>query len=135
MKALSIVLMAPLLFTAGCGGPAYHWYLPEGTFEQAKRDYSACKRCARREASQAVADEYIDRAASPRPRSRSYSTSHNDLAFGADPFDAWSTWGQMYQDNVFAGCMKRKGYQRLKAHRLPCDVRTKSLSMGAIAGR
>jgi hypothetical protein len=134
MKTRAFVQVVSLLLAAGCSKPSAYWYQPAKSFEQARNDYCACRDRARREASEAVADEYLDDAFSPVGAPRVYSTPHDDASLSHNPFDAWSTWGQMYEGNVFTGCMERRGYRRVKADRLPARVRTQRLSMAAIAG-
>ena len=134
MKVPVTVFTAILLCAAGCSKPAYYWYSPDKTLEQARADYRECRRYARQEAAEAVADEHFDLARLPSRPPRSYGTAH-DIGPSEGPLDAWTTWGEMYQQNVFDGCMGQRGYARIKAHRLPSDLRTKSFSLGAIAGR
>lgn len=124
-----------LLSVSGCSKPAYYWYHPGRALEQARQDYCECKRHAREEAAEAVADECFDYARSPSRSSYLYSSPRESELLSDDPLDAWQNWGGTYERNVFAGCMKERGYEKTKAHRLPADVRTSRLSLGAIAGR
>jgi hypothetical protein len=135
MRALTVLCIIPPLLAAGCCKPSSYWYQPTRSLEQARDDYCACRGDARREASEAVADEYLNDAFSPIASPRAYSTPHDRVGLGDSPFDAWSTWGQLHRDNLFTGCMERNGYRRVKADRLPTKVRRRRLSMAAIAGR
>jgi hypothetical protein len=130
-----VFLAFVLLSASGCSKPAYYWYHPGKTLEQARQDYCECKRHARQEANQAVADECFDYARSSSRPSYSYSSPRESGLLWNDPLDAWQNCGETYEQNVFAGCMKERGYEKTKAHRLPADVRTSRLSLGAIAGR
>ena len=135
MRLSILFLTIVLLVAAGCGGPSHYWFQRGMTFEQARADYCDCEREARQEASAAVAQKYRDRVNSPLQPPAAYSSPRDDAVFAEDPFDAWVTWGQTYQQNVFTGCMKRRGYELLKSGRLPARLRTRDLSLGAIAGR
>jgi hypothetical protein len=135
MKTANVFLMFMLFFVSGCSKPSYYWYHPNKTLEQARRDYSDSRRQARTEAGEAVAEECFDYARSSSRPSSSYSTPREGGMLEDNPHDAWQSWGETYEHNVFAGCMKERGYEKVKAHRLPADVRTKSLPLGAIAGR
>jgi hypothetical protein len=125
----------PLLMAAGCTKPSRYWYQPSKSLEQARDDYCTCRDCARQEASEAVADEYLDDMLSPTARPRAYSAPHDDVGLSHSPFDSWNTWGQLYQGNIFHGCMERRGYRHVKSDHLPTKTRTRRLSLGAIAGR
>jgi len=134
MKTSAILLTAVLFLATGCSGSRYYWYHPDRTLEQAKADFDECKRKASREASEAAAEQYIRRTRSPGHAASSYNTPREHDTQD-DPDYTWFTWGNPYKQSILAGCMKAKGYTRLPAHRLPDKVRTKTLSLGAIAGR
>jgi len=132
ITALTVVIFA----VAGCSRSHSYWYQQGKTLEQAQADCSDCQRQARQEAGQAAADEYAGHIDSPLHRRGDYGTFHDNLESDDSSFiDASPMHGGLYEQNVFAGCMKHKGYQKLKAHRLPPRTRTRSLSMGAVAGR
>ena len=136
MRSPAVLLAVMLIVAAGCSKPSHYWYQPGRSFEQARQDCCVCTRYARREASEAVADEYLDRAYTTRGGPRYYGTPDDDASFtDGGPIDAWLAWGQVYQANVFDGCMKRHGYTRVKAHRLPTGLRTGKCSLGTVAGR
>ena len=134
MKARIVLLTALLFLVGGCFRPGFYWYRPDKTIEQAKADYCWCEQKARQEATEAVADDYLDHNFPVDPPG-SYSGPQDSSLYPHDPFNAWLTWGDTYKRNVFAGCMKQRGYQQVKPYRLPSNAQTKSLSMGAIAGR
>jgi len=123
-----------LFVAAGCGKPTCYWYHPERDLERAREDYCACKRYARQEAREAMADEYPGFARTPGTLSYSHGAVPDDIFPAGDRIDTWLSDGQMYEQNVFAGCMKKRGYTKIKAHRLPSHLRTRSLYLGAIAG-
>jgi hypothetical protein len=131
ITALTIVIFA----VAGCGGSHSYWYQQGKTLEQARADCRDCQRQAWQEAGEAAADEYISHIDSPLHRRGDYGTFHDRVESDDDLIGSWPSDGGVYEQNVFAGCMKHKGYQKLKAHRLPPKTRTKSLSLGAVAGR
>ena len=135
MRFQITLLTVVVLLTAGCGGPSHYWFRHDATLEQARADCRDCREQARQEASEAVAADYLDRVNSPLHPPTAYSTPHDDSGLSDSPLEAWSTWGRTYEQNVFAGCMKRKGYEHLKSDRLPARTRTKNLDLGAIAGR
>jgi hypothetical protein len=135
MKAGIILFTALPFFVGGCSRPGLYWYRHDKTIEQARADYCRCEQKAREEATEAVTDDYLDHNLPVDPPG-SYSEPQDGGSLSPhDPFDAWLTWGDTYKRNIFAGCMKQKGYQQVKPYRLPSNARTKSLSMGAIAGR
>jgi len=134
MKAGIVLLTVLLFFVGGCSRPGLYWYRPDKTIEQAKADYCRCEQKARQEAMEAIADDYLDHNFTGGPPG-SYNGPQDSSLSPHDPFDAWLTWGDTYKRNVFAGCMKQRGYQQVKPYRLPSNARTKSLSMGAVAGR
>jgi len=135
MKAQATLCAMLLLLAGGCGQPAYYWYQPGKRLERAREDYCACKRYAQTEARQALADEYPGFAPSPGGQPYPSVAARDEFGPIDDPLDAWLSWGQAYQHNVFAGCMKKRGYAKVKPHRLPSGVRTRSLYMGALAGQ
>ena len=134
MKTSAIVLTAILFLATGCSCSRHYWYRPDRTLEQARADYHECQRKASHEAFEAATEQYIQRTRAPGHAASSYNTPREESTFD-DPVYTWLTWGDLYEQNVFAGCMKAKGYTRLQAHRLPDKVRTKTLSLGALAGR
>ncbi|MBN2129289.1 MAG: hypothetical protein JW741_07315 [Sedimentisphaerales bacterium] len=135
MRTPAVVCTMLLFVAAGCSKPSCYWYHPERDLERAREDYCACKRYARQEARAAVADEYPGFARNPSSLSYSHGTAPDDVFPAEGRLDTWLSEGQMYEANVFAGCMKKRGYTMVKAHRLPSSLRTRSFSMGAIAGK
>ena len=134
MRTSVIFLVGMLLLAAGCSNPSFYWYYPDKTFEETKTDYCECRDKARQQAAEAVADEYFDHLRSPTRPGYSYDSSSRDDA-SADALDAQATWGELYKQNAFNGCMRSRGYVQLKAYRIRPGLRTKDLPMGAIAGR
>ena len=134
MRTSVIFLAVMPLLAAGCSNPSFYWYHPDRTFEEAKADCFECEDKARRQAAEAVADEYFDHLRSPTDPGYSYDSSRQDDA-STDALDAQATWGALYEQNAFNGCMRSRGYVQLQAHRVRPGLRTKDLPMGAIAGR
>lgn len=135
MNARAMALMMVMFAVVGCSGPRSYWYQQNKTLEQARADCRDCERQARREAGEAAADKYVRHIDSPLYRPDYYGTDRDHVGSDEDLIGSWPTDGGVYEQNVFAGCMKRKGYEKLKAYRLPSNTRTTSLSMGAVAGR
>lgn len=135
MKIRVVLPLIVLFLAAGCAArPEFYWYRPDKTLKEARADYRQCRDKARREASEARAEEYIDRATSANRHSDSYAAP-GDVHVPADRREARAAWGGVYEQNVFNGCMQARGYVQLKAHRAPASLRTESLPLGAIAGR
>ncbi len=134
MRTSVVFLVVMPLLAAGCSNPSFYWYHPDRTFEEAKTDYCECRDKASRQADEAVADEYFNHLRSPARSGYSYDSLPPDDA-SADVLDAQATWGELYEQNAFNGCMRSRGYVQLKAHRIRPGLRTKDLPMGAIAGR
>ncbi len=136
MNARIAPLMVIALAVAGCSQSHSYWYQRGKTLEQAQADCRDCRRQAQQEAGEAAAHEYISHLDSSLHRRGDFGAFHESLESDDSTFiDASPAPGGPYEQNVFDGCMKRKGYQQLKSHRLPPDARTKSLSLGAVAGR
>lgn len=130
MKVPAVYLTLTLLFLVGCTpGPTHYWYHPDRTLEQAREDCRACQTRAEEEAAEMA-------AGTERPEARSQSRAADDgWKFYDDQMKSRSNLGTMYRENVFEGCMRSKGYVKVKDYRLPSNLRTKSYSMGAVAGR
>jgi len=130
MKVPAALLTLTLLFVVGCTpGPTHYWYHPDKTLEQAKEDCRACQDRAEEEAGEMAAE-------SERLEARSQSRASDDgWKFYDEQVKSRSNLGMMYRENVFEGCMQSKGYVKVKDYRLPSNLRTKSYSMGAVAGR
>jgi hypothetical protein len=131
----SLTFLPGILFlAAGCSSSDSYWYRSDRTLEQARTDYDECRVVARREASQAISEEYVGRTHSPTRSPGSYDSAREDSLFH-DPLDSWSAWRTPYTRSVLAGCMRQKGYEQVPRYRLPPNTRTKKLGLGAIAGR
>jgi hypothetical protein len=130
MKVPAAFLTLTLLILVGCApGPTHYWYHPDKTLEQAKEDCRACQTRAEGEADEMAAE-------ADRWETRSQSRASDDgWKFYDEQVKSRSNLGTMYRDNVFEGCMRSKGYVKIKDYRLPSNLRTKSYSLGAVAGR
>jgi len=132
----SILFLAAMLLTAtGCSNPDFYWFRAGRTFEEVKTDYCQCRDKARRDAAEVVAEEYFDHLRSPARSPSSYDRSGDEDKHTMDAAEARATWGALYEQNAFAGCMKGRGYVPLPAHRTSSGLRKKSLPLGAIAGQ
>ena len=134
MRTSVIILVVMPFLAAGCSNASFYWYHSDRTFEEAKSDYCECEDKARQQAAEAVANEYFDHLRSPTRPGYSYESSRQDDV-STDALDAQATWGELYKQNAFNGCMRSRGYVQLQAHRVRSSLRTKDLPMGAIAGR
>jgi len=130
MKVPATLLTLMALSLVGCTpGPTHYWYHPDKTLEQAKEDCRACQTRAEKEAGEMAAEE-------ARLQVRSQSRASDDgWKFYDEQVKSRSNFGTMYKENVFEGCMQSRGYMKIKDYRLPSNLRTKSYSMGAVAGR
>jgi uncharacterized membrane protein len=130
MKVPVALLTLTLFLLVGCApGPTHFWYHPDKTLKQAKEDCRACQSRAEDEAGEMVAEE-------ERRQLRSESRSSDDgWKFYDEQVKSRSSVGTLYKKNVFDGCMQGRGYVKVKDYRLPSNLRTKSCSMGAVAGR
>lgn len=140
MRTHVLLLVIVLLGTAGCAGskPAFYWYHPDKTFEEAKADYAECEVKAQEEAERIVEDEYFERLRSPvvlsgdeeAVKKRKRQTKSKDSASLAR-----DEWQDLYKQNAFSGCMTSRGYVQLRGYQVSQDCRTKELPLGAIAGK
>jgi hypothetical protein len=136
MRIATALPIALLLLAAGCSSPKFYWYHTDRTIEQAQTDYCACQDKARQEAADMVSDKYFDRLPPPPADTPG---SHGSLRGQAgpthDPRDTQEAWRQRYEQSALAGCMRGRGYVKLRPDRVPRGVRTRHLSQGAVAGR
>ena len=132
MRMSVILLVVISLLAAGCSRPEFYWYHPDKTLDDANADYCECRDEADRQAAEAVAEEYFDHLRSPAHAPHAYGSPPDD---GGSANDARMTWGELYKQNAFNGCMRGRGYLRLETHRVPSSLRTKNLPLGAVAGR
>lgn len=135
MKASVLAWAALALAVGGCTKPEFYWYRAGTTFEEIDTDYCRCEEKARQRAAEVVADDYFNDLRSPLRTPSSFDAPGDEDRATLDDPDARTAWGQLYERNAFAGCMKGKGYVQLKAHRAPSHLRTKDRPKGAIAGR
>lgn len=130
MKVSAVLLALTVFLLVGCApGPTRFWYHPDKTLEQAKVDCRACQSRAEDEAGEMAVEEEHRQA---RSQSRS---SDDGWKFYDEQVKSRSSLGTMYKKNVFDGCMQGRGYIKVEDYRLPSNLRTKSYSMGAVAGR
>jgi hypothetical protein len=140
MKIRTLLLVLALLGVSGCAGskPAFYWYHPDRTFEEAKAEYSECEVKAQEEADAIVEDEYFERLRSPvvlsgdeeaMKKRKRQSKSRDSASLARDE------WRDLYKQNAFSGCMTSRGYVQLRGYQLSKDFKTKELPLGAIAGK
>lgn len=138
MRFLALMLIAVCAGNAGCG-PNYYWHNPAKSLTEAKRDCLQCGKLSLNEASEAVAEDYYGGS------TRYYNSSTTARGFYGHQIDpdgpdhsaiqGWTTWGTMYRENVFRGCMNRKGYQLVREGELSRLVRRRDLGIYGVAGR
>lgn len=110
MRGFVLIFMAVCAAGAGCGSSGYYWHNPLKTRTQTKRDCQECRHLAATEASEAVAEYYYRNS----PAARGLNGPADGIDAGASDYSTvrgWSTWGTTYQENVFRGCMKHRGYR------------------------
>jgi hypothetical protein len=140
MKIRTLLLVLALLGVSGCAGskPAFYWYHPDRTFEEAKAEYAECEVKAQEEADAIVEDEYFERLRSPvvlsgdeeaMKKRKRQSKSRDSASLARDE------WRDLYKQNAFSGCMTSRGYVQLRGYQLSKDFKTKELPLGAIAGK
>lgn len=130
MKVPATFLAPMVLILVGCApGPTHYWYHPDKTLEQAKEDCRACEARAEEVAGEMAAEE-------EQMQVRSQSRASDDgWKFYDEQVRSRSNFGTRYRENAFEGCMRSRGYMKIKDYRLPSGLRTKSYSMGAVAGK
>lgn len=96
MKKL-LILSVALVVTSACTKPVERWEQSGVSYEQWARDQSVCKRQARRQVEEELAN-------------RPLSTSHNETDVGFTQFmskyDAGRSQQKLYED-----CLRRLGYR------------------------
>lgn len=134
MRYFVLLFIATYIAGAGCSNSGYYWHNPVKTLTEAKRDCLGCRKMAVAEASEAVAEHYYSQS--------STVSGSNGSGYGIDEsgpdcsaLRGWTTWGVTYQENVFRGCMKRKGYRWASEDELSQSVRKRDLAVDSIAGR
>ena len=133
MRISASMLALVCVAGAGCAGSQYCWYNPAKTQAEARQDCLECRDQAVAEASQAVAEYYY----SPRVTSSVSSSPDPGLARGEVDRDAlrgWTEWGQTYRENISRGCMRDKGYRRIRADELDASARRQALPVDIVAG-
>jgi glutaredoxin len=140
MKTHAALLVIVLLGTAGCAGskPSFYWFHPDRTFEEAKIDYAECEVQAQEEAEKITQEEYFERLRSPVVLSGDEEAmkKRKKQRKSEDPASlAREEWRDLYKQNAFSGCMTSRGYVQLREHQVSGNLKTKTLPLGAIAGR
>ncbi|NLH41434.1 MAG: hypothetical protein GX448_06300 [Planctomycetes bacterium] len=140
MTIRTVFLVTVCLGMAGCGGakPAFYWYHPDRTFDEAKAEYAECEVQAEEEAEKITQEEYFERLRSPVILSgNEQAIKHRKkLKKSEDPADlARAEWREIYKQNAFSGCMTSRGYVQLREYQVPEGLKTKEMPLGAIAGR
>jgi hypothetical protein len=135
MKALTALTIVTLLVLAGCSSPAFYWYHPERTIEEAKADFGACQDQACQKAADVITDQHYDRVPPPAGPAKARGLSRDPVPSAADPRETQQAWRERYEQGVLADCMRERGYLKLSADRVPPGVRTHKLPHGAVAGR
>jgi hypothetical protein len=134
MKALATVSIAVLFLAAGCSSPAFYWYHPGRTIDEAKADYAECRDQARQKAADVISDQHYDRLPPPDGSSAARNLREPDKT-ARNPREIQDAWRERYAESVVADCMREKGYMMLKPDHIPRGVHTRKLSQGGVAGR
>lgn len=135
MRVPVAFLLVIVFLVGGCSTPAFYWYRADTSFDQAKADYCECREQATERAAEAVAEEHFTHLRSPTPPSGTYTHPGGHDRPDGFSADAEASWGELYRQNAFDGCMKSRGYVKLKSHRVSPNLRKESLPLGAIAGK
>lgn len=135
MKALIALSIAAIFLATGCSNPAFYWYHPERTLEEAKADYSACLDVAQQKAADVIGGQHYDRLPPPDGPSALTGSPADRGRSAADPRETQEVWRERYEQSVLADCMREKGYMKLRADRLPRDLNTEKVPEGGVAGR
>jgi len=133
MRILPSMLALVCVAGAGCAGGEYRWYNPARSPAEARRDCLECRDQAVAEASKAVAEHYYGARVTPIAS----NDSETGIARGEVDRDAlrgWTEWGQTYRENVFRGCMKDKGYRRVRADELDPSARRRAPPVDHVPG-
>jgi hypothetical protein len=135
MRMPAILAVAMLLLTAGCTSPTFYWYHPDHTLDEAKADFTQCFDHAHRQAGDLITEQHYDRLPPPDGPSAMSGAPQDRGRTAADPTETQEVWRQRYEQSVLAGCMKDKGYMRLRPDRIPSGVRTQDFDENGVAGR
>jgi hypothetical protein len=128
MRILFVLVIAMLLWTAGCSSPTYYWYHPDRSLEEAEADYTACQEKARHQAADMIGGQHYDRI----PPGGSVDKTGSSTTNTGETQDAWR---DQYEQSVIAGSMKEKGYLKLSSDHIPHGAHTKKFDEGAVAGQ
>jgi len=135
MKALVVLSIAVFLLGAGCSSPTSYWYHPERTVEEAKADLLECRDQARQTAADMITDQHYNRVPPPTDLSAPKGLPREPVQPAADPRDLQKAWRERYEQSVLADCMRRRGYIKAGADRIPRGTRTGKLGNHAVAGQ
>ena len=130
--ALSIAL---LLLLSGCSAPAFYWYQPDRTLEEAKADFTACRDQAHQKAGEVVGNQQYERLPPPDGPSAMKGKLEDQGRTAEDPRDTQNVWRRRYEQSVLNDSMRAKGYLRLRPDRIPRGVHTQKFPEGAVAGQ
>jgi hypothetical protein len=124
MKILAAICVALLLLLTGCSGPAYYWYHPDRSLEEAEADYRTCQEDAKHKSADMIGGQHYDRLPPPEDASdRSVSPrERNRVAAGAG--ETQDAWRDQYERSVIGEGMKAKGYLKLSPEHIPHGVHT-----------
>jgi hypothetical protein len=135
MRVSAALLIAMLFAVGGCSSPAYYWYDPDRTLEEAKADYMDCVDQARHESGNVINGQHYDRLAPPEGSAASTGSPPEQSRTVANPREAQKAWRQRYEQSIIADGMRDKGYLQVSADRLPHHLPTEKVPEGGVAGR
>lgn len=135
MRISAALLIAMLFFAGGCSSPAYYWYDPDRTLEEAKADYMDCLDQARQESGDVINDQHYDRFAPPDGPSALTGSPQDRERTAAHPRETQKAWRQRYEQSIIADSMRDKGYLQVSPDRIPRNVPTKKVPEGGVAGQ
>ncbi|MCX5645871.1 MAG: hypothetical protein NTZ17_14515 [Phycisphaerae bacterium] len=135
MRISAAFLIAMLLLAGGCSSPAYYWYDPGRTLEEAKADYMDSLDQARQKSGDVINDQHYDRLLPPDDPSASTGSPQDQSRTAADPRETQKAWRERYEQSVIADCMRDKGYLTIRSDRIPHGLHTKKVPEGGVAGR
>jgi hypothetical protein len=135
MRISAALLIAMLFLAGGCSSPAYYWYDPDRTLEEAKADYMDCLDQARHESGNVINDRHYDRLAPPEGPSALTDLPPDQSRKVANPRETQKAWRELYEQSIIADSMRDKGYLQVSADRLPRHMPTKKVPEGGVAGR
>jgi hypothetical protein len=136
MRVSAALVIATLLAAGGCSSPAYYWYDPDRSLEEAKADYMDCLDQARHESGNVINDQHYDRVAPPNGSSVLPGLPPDQNRKVGDPAETQKAWRQRYEQSIIADGMRDKGYLQVSANRIPRRMPTQKVPAGGgVAGR